>query len=86
MHLTFGPPFYLRPVSVRRRHGYIGGPIGYERTTNPGSGPIEIDQEWGRYVESVIAAVRRGEITLAEAEDELDWKERNDRDLRESRD
>ena len=34
-----------------------------------------IDLEWSRYVESVIAAWRRGEITLAEARDILDRKE-----------
>ncbi len=75
MHLTLGPPKLFRPVCVRHRHGCIGGPIGYERTTDPGDGPILIDQEWGCYVESVIAALRRGEITLAAAEDELDRRE-----------
>jgi len=75
--MTFGLPFYLRPVGVRRRNGFCGGPVGYERTTDPTGGPVIIDLEWSRYVESVIAAVRRGEITLREAEDELDWREGN---------
>ena len=75
MYLTFGLPIHFSPVCVRHRHGFYGGPIGYERTTNPGGGPIEIDLEWGRYVESVIAAWRRGEITLVEARDELDRRE-----------
>ena len=67
MHLTFGPPIHLRPVCVRHHHGFIVGPVGYERTV--------IDQGWSRYVESAAAAWRRGEITLAELEDELDWRE-----------
>lgn len=78
MHLTFGSSMNLRPVCIRHRHGYIGGPVGYKRTADPGGGPVVIDLEWGRYVESVVAAVRRGEITLAEARDELDRTE-NDR-------
>ena len=75
MHLTFGPPIYLHPVCVRRRNGFIGGPVGYQRNYDPSGGPIVIDQEWGRYVESVIAAWLRNDITLAEARDELDREE-----------
>ena len=43
MHLTFGPPIYLRPVCILHPHGFYGGPAGYERTDDPSCGPLIIE-------------------------------------------
>ena len=73
--MIFGPKTYYRPVCVYGEHGFYGGPAGYVRTTDPGGGPIVIDLKRQARTESIIAAWRRSEITLAELEDELDSEE-----------
>ena len=61
--LTFGPRRYWRPICIRHPHGFYGGPVGYEETDDPNIGP------------RIVEGWRRGEITLAEARDALDWVE-----------
>lgn len=65
---SFGPPRYFRPICIRHRHGYYGGPAGYEETDDPQAKPRTL----------IIQAWRDGEITLAEARDELDMEENHD--------
>ncbi len=67
--MRFGKPQHYRPVCIRGRHGFLGGPAGYELTDDPTAGPIELPDG------PIVAAWRRGEITLAQARDALDREE-----------
>ena len=43
--MRFGPPRYFRPVCIRRRHGFYGGPAGYEEVTGAekDAGPVILE-------------------------------------------
>jgi len=60
MDLTLGRSRYFRPVCIRRRNGFSGGPSFYEETDSPAATPL------------ILAEVRAGRLPLWKARDILD--------------
>lgn len=63
MRITLGRPRYFRPVCVRYRNGYLGGPTFYEETDSPGATPL------------ILAAMKAGRLPLWRAREILDQLE-----------
>jgi len=60
MQFIFGRSRYFRPVCIRRRNGFSGGPSFYKETDSPAATPL------------ILAEVRAGRLPLYEAENILD--------------
>ena len=58
--IRLGKARYFRPVSIRHRYGYCGGPRFYEETADPAAGPV------------IVEAVKEGRLPLHVARDRLD--------------
>jgi len=70
--LSIGRVHIYRPVSVRYRHGYLGGPACYVRTDSPDGGPLILTEDQAR----ILAEVKAGRLALHRAEELLDRLER----------
>ena len=65
--LRIGRPRFFRPVCIQHRHGFYGGPAGYEETDDPNVGPL------------IIQATETGEPPVQRVEKLLDARENQER-------
>lgn len=64
--ISLGPPRYYRPVCVRRKNGFTGGPAGYVKCDDPSGGPIIIDAEAQR-LKAALWEHEYGSVELIDA-------------------